>query len=75
VRDALTNAEPVERFRKLASLAFYLIRSRASGGVRDYFAFGQELVAPADGVVTDVIKGVADNRPGVVKNFADMGKR
>ena len=39
----------------------------------DYFSFGQEIIAPADGVVTDVITGVADNRPGVVNNFADIG--
>jgi hypothetical protein len=39
----------------------------------DYFSFGQEIVAPADGVVTDVITGVADNKPGVVNNFADIG--
>jgi hypothetical protein len=39
----------------------------------DYFSFGQEIIAPADGIVTDVITGVADNQPGVVNNFADMG--
>jgi len=39
----------------------------------DYFSFGQEIIAPADGIVTDVITGVADNKPGVVNNFADIG--
>ena len=31
----------------------------------DYYAFGQEIIAPADGVVTDVVNGVRDNTPGV----------
>ena len=31
---------------------------------KDYFAFGQPVLAPADGVVTDVITGVRDNTPG-----------
>lgn len=31
---------------------------------KDYFAFGQPVLAPADGVVTDVINGVRDNTPG-----------
>lgn len=39
----------------------------------DYYAFGQEIVAPADGVVTDVISGVRDNMPGQLNNFADVG--
>jgi hypothetical protein len=30
----------------------------------DYYAFGQPVLAPADGVVTDVITGVRDNTPG-----------
>lgn len=30
----------------------------------DYYAFGQEITAPADGIVTDVINGVRDNVPG-----------
>ena len=39
----------------------------------DYYGFGQEIVSPADGIVTDVINGVRDNVPGVVNNFADVG--
>jgi murein DD-endopeptidase MepM/ murein hydrolase activator NlpD len=39
----------------------------------DYFGFGQGIVAPADGVVTDVINGVRDNVPGLVNNFVDVG--
>lgn len=30
----------------------------------DYYAFGQEIVAPADGVVTYVVDGIHDNKPG-----------
>ncbi len=30
----------------------------------DYYAFGQEIIAPADGVVTYVVDGVHDNVPG-----------
>jgi hypothetical protein len=31
---------------------------------KDYYAFGKPVLAPADGVVTDVITGVRDNTPG-----------
>ena len=30
----------------------------------DYYAFGQEIVAPADGVVAYVVDGIHDNKPG-----------
>jgi len=30
----------------------------------DYYAFGLPVLAPADGVVTDVVTGVRDNKPG-----------
>ena len=30
----------------------------------DYYAFGQEIIAPADGVVTYVVDGIHDNVPG-----------
>lgn len=30
----------------------------------DYFAFGQEIVAPADGVVVYAVDGIHDNKPG-----------
>ncbi len=32
----------------------------------DFYAFGQPVLAPADGVVTDVVTGVRDNTPGVM---------
>ncbi len=41
-------------------------KSHKGGGKRneDYYAFGQEIIAPADGVVTYVVDGVQDNVPG-----------
>lgn len=31
---------------------------------KDYYAFGRPVVAPANGVVTDVVTGIRDNSPG-----------
>ena len=39
----------------------------------DYYAYGHEIVAPADGVVTDVIRGVRDNRPGSMNPYSALG--
>jgi murein DD-endopeptidase MepM/ murein hydrolase activator NlpD len=39
----------------------------------DYYAFGREVLAPADGVVTDVIRGVRDNRPGSMNPYSALG--
>jgi hypothetical protein len=39
----------------------------------DYFAFGREIIAPADGVVTDVINGVRDNIPGLMNPYSAVG--
>ncbi len=39
----------------------------------DYFAFGREIIAPADGVVTDVINGVRDNVPGSMNPYSALG--
>jgi murein DD-endopeptidase MepM/ murein hydrolase activator NlpD len=39
----------------------------------DYFAFGREILAPADGVVTDVINGVRDNVPGSMNPYSAVG--
>jgi len=39
----------------------------------DYYAFGKELFAPADGVVTDVINGVRDNIPGSMNPYSAVG--
>ena len=38
-----------------------------------YFAFGRPVLAPADGVVTDVITGVRDNAPGSMNPFSALG--
>lgn len=39
----------------------------------DYYAFGQPIVAPADGVVTDVVSGVRDNKPGTINTSCACG--
>jgi hypothetical protein len=39
----------------------------------DYFAFGRDVLAPADGVVTDVIDGVRDNSPGSMNVLSALG--
>lgn len=39
----------------------------------DYYAFGRELLAPADGVVTEVIDGVRDNAPGSMNPLSALG--
>lgn len=39
----------------------------------DYYAFGKEVLAPANGVVTDVINGVRDNAPGSMNPYSALG--
>jgi len=39
----------------------------------DYLAFGREVLAPADGSVTDVITGVRDNVPGSMNPYSALG--
>ncbi|UCG49110.1 MAG: peptidoglycan DD-metalloendopeptidase family protein [Phycisphaerales bacterium] len=39
----------------------------------DYFAFGREVLAPADGVVTEVIDGVRDNAPESMNPYSALG--
>ena len=39
----------------------------------DYPAFGREVLAPADGSVTDVITGVRDNVPGSMNPYSALG--
>jgi murein DD-endopeptidase MepM/ murein hydrolase activator NlpD len=39
----------------------------------DYSAFGREILAPADGLVTDVITGVRDNVPGSMNPYSALG--
>jgi hypothetical protein len=39
----------------------------------DYFAFGKKVLAPADGEVTDVIRGVRDNKPGSMNSYSALG--
>ena len=47
---------------------------RGDGAVNeDYFCFGREILAPADGEVTQAIEGVADNRPGSMNPYSALG--
>lgn len=39
----------------------------------DYFSYGKEVLAPADGTIVDVIDGVRDNFPGVRNPYAPIG--
>lgn len=32
---------------------------------KDYYAFGKEILSPADGVVIEAVDGVRDNKPGI----------
>jgi hypothetical protein len=47
---------------------------RGDGGKNeDYYAFGREVLAPADGTVTEVIRGVRDNVPGSMNPYSGVG--
>lgn len=39
----------------------------------DYFCFGREILAPADGVVVEAIDGVHDNTPGSMNTYCLVG--
>jgi len=39
----------------------------------DYYCFSRPILAPADGVVTDVIRGVRDNVPGSMNPYSALG--
>ncbi len=39
----------------------------------DYFAFGRQVLVPADGIVTDVINGIRDNKPGSMNPYSALG--
>ncbi|HUT32570.1 MAG TPA: M23 family metallopeptidase [Planctomycetota bacterium] len=39
----------------------------------DYCCFGREILAPADGIVTEAIDGVRDNTPGSMNPFSALG--
>lgn len=48
-------------------------RRGAGEGNEDFHAFGREISAPAEGIVTDVIEGVRDNRPGSMNPLSAVG--
>jgi hypothetical protein len=39
----------------------------------DYFCFGREILAPADGIVVEAIDGVRDNTPGSMNPYCAVG--
>jgi hypothetical protein len=50
-------------------------KTKQGDGTRneDYFAFGREVLAPADGTVLEVIDGVRDNEPGSMNPYSALG--
>ncbi len=50
-------------------------RTHKGNGTRneDYYAFGREILAPGDGIVTDVVTGVRDNKPGSMNPSLALG--
>ena len=39
----------------------------------DFYAFGRELIAPADGTIIEIIEGVRDNSPGSLNPYSALG--
>jgi hypothetical protein len=50
-------------------------KTRQGDGTRneDFYAFGREVLAPADGAVIQVIEGVRDNTPGSMNPYSAVG--
>ncbi|MBN1588264.1 MAG: peptidoglycan DD-metalloendopeptidase family protein [Pirellulales bacterium] len=50
-------------------------KTHANDGTKneDYYAFGRPVLAPADGVVAEVIDGVRDNTPGSMNPYSAVG--
>jgi hypothetical protein len=50
-------------------------KTRKGDGTKneDYYAFAREVVAPAEGIVTDVIEGARDNVPGSMNSYSALG--
>jgi hypothetical protein len=46
---------------------------RAGTDNEEYYAFGREILAPADGIVTEVIDGVRDNVPRSMNRLSALG--
>jgi hypothetical protein len=73
--ESLHHASPLERF----ALDFVVVDetgcSHQGEGKEntDYYAFGMPVLAPADGVVTDVVTGIRDNSPGSINPSCAIG--
>jgi murein DD-endopeptidase MepM/ murein hydrolase activator NlpD len=48
-------------------------RKGESNTNEDFYAFGREIIAPADGIVTGVINGVRDNVPWSMNPYSALG--
>jgi murein DD-endopeptidase MepM/ murein hydrolase activator NlpD len=50
-------------------------KTKRGDGTRneDYYAFGREVLSPADGTVIEVIEGVRDNTPGSMNPYSALG--
>lgn len=65
------------------AIDFYITQEVESGKRRsyrehgrqnaDYFAYGQDVLAPADGTVVMVVDGIPDNKPGQVDFYYRLG--
>ena len=39
----------------------------------DYYSFGKEVLAPADGIVVEAVDGIRDNKPGSMNPYLTLG--
>lgn len=49
---------------------FFRTNGKTNG---DYFSFGADILAPADGVVVEVVNGLRDNKPSELNSFNFIG--
>jgi len=76
-----TKAQNYHRDVPNQRFAFDLVGADENGKTRrgrnnkneDYFAFGREVLAPADGKIIEMIDGVRDNEPGSMNPFSAVG--
>lgn len=69
------HASPSQRFAFDFAVVDKQGREHSGKGTEneDYRAFGRPVLAPAEGVVTDVISGVRDNAPGSMNPLSALG--
>ncbi|HYM20171.1 MAG TPA: peptidoglycan DD-metalloendopeptidase family protein [Candidatus Kapabacteria bacterium] len=64
-----------QRFAMDVNISDELGKTHLGEGLQnqDFFAFGKEILAPADGIVTDAIDGVRDNPPFSGNEYSALG--